>query len=755
MNDPQNRSGQAEDAGSVQTGLQPMNRSNPGISSNYADPYQSGRSDSSSEGMNFLKFLQILLRRWSTVVLLTILGLLFGVLYIQLAPPVYKARAELEMSVRRPKVINNDAVFDDTNSGRDTDVIFNTRFAKFKSPAMEKLATKHYIERYGELKRTPNGLDVGRYSLASWIREDVNWSKDPEANIVRVSYESTDPEFAAQLVNVLGHCAGVLMMQENQALSDEAVRWLISQVDEQRLSLEEVEKQLAALREELQLDALQQRKTTLGQSLVSVSQEKENLISQLASRKTVYDFVSGLRDTDPDLEMLPTGLPKEEQLNELIRVWRAANNELALASSRYTEMHPEYRKAAEKEVRSRERLDQFITLSSMAVKNEIELMEKQVEQVDQRIIAMKSEAIELEQQLVLGMQKIQRVERKRDAADNTYQSMLRRMEEARLSADENMAYTKVIRNAEVPRIPIRPRKIRVLIFAILFGGVAGCGLAIIMEFWMDRVSSVNDLKMIGLNVLGTIPPQKKIDSRGELATIGLRDKFNHLVEIFAGINSLISSGKHVDSTQAILICSVMPGEGKSVSACNLAISSALNGMRTLLIDGDLRRPQLNNIFSIDEQHPSLLEWLSNGEGKLSHEQLVSSGIVENLDVITSRPLKHINPAELLGRNQLAELLIWARENYDRVIIDSPPLGPVGDAQVLANLADTVIMVSRQGVTRRRALRFAVSRFDEIGAPIFGCIANDVKHSLFGMFGGAEGYGYTYGFTGNYKTYGGE
>jgi capsular exopolysaccharide synthesis family protein len=343
------------------------------------------------------------------------------------------------------------------------------------------------------------------------------------------------------------------------------------------------------------------------------------------------------------------------------------------------------------------------------------------------------------------------VERKRDAADNAYQGMLRRMDEARLSADENMAYTKVIREAAVPRVPVSPRKPRVLAAALFLGLLMGSLIAIVMEFWMDKVSSVNDLEAFGLNVLGIIPSQKKVDSRGELATIGLRDNFNHLVEIFAGINALMTSDNFIDQTQVVLMCSVMPGEGKTISSCNLAISSALNGSRTLLIDGDLRRPQLANIFDIDESHPSLLEWLSGDEKSLNHEQLVTRGVIKNLDLISSRPLKEINPAELLGRGRLAELLKWGREHYDQIIIDSPPRGPVGDAQALANLVDSIIVVARIGVTRRRALRLTLSRFNEIGAPVFGCIANDVRHSLAGMFGGGDGY--TYGYGGSYQSYG--
>ncbi|MCF7863815.1 MAG: polysaccharide biosynthesis tyrosine autokinase [Kiritimatiellales bacterium] len=699
-----------------------------------------------------MNLLRIVLRQWKTVLLLALLGGLAGVLYTQFSTPIFVADAELEMSVRRPRVINNDAVFEDNNGGRDADAIFNTRFAKFKSPAMERLAAQEFLKQRPEKTTSKSGSEIGPYTLASWIQH-VSWYKDPSANIVHVSFENSDPEFAAKLVNVLTYCAGVLMIQENQALSDEAVKWLITQADEQRDSLEEVERQLANIRNELRLDSLEQRKAALGQSLVSVSQEKETLISKLASRKTIYNFISGLKDTDPNLEMLPSGLPKEEQLNELILAWRTANNELLNIADRYTDIHPEYRKAAENERRARGRLEQFIDLASKSVLNEIDLLEKQVKQVDERIDTVKSEALELDQLLESGTQRLQSLERKRDAADDAYQTMLKRMEEARLSADENMAYTKVIREASVPRIPVRPRKIRAIALSVFLGVLAGSVLSILIAFWTDKIASVNDLKALKLNILGTIPSQKKMISREDLATIGLRDRFSHIVEIFAGINALISSGKYVDLTKVILISSVMPGEGKTVSACNLAISSALNGSRTLLIDADLRRPQLVNVFGISAEHPSLLEWLSNGENSFRHDQLVSAGIIENLDVITSRHLQDINPAELLGRGRLAELINWAREHYDRVIIDSPPLGPVGDAHVLANQSDSIIMVSRIGKTRRRGLKFALARFNEIDAYVLGCIANDVPHSLSGLFGGAEGYGYGYGYGGNYKSYG--
>ncbi len=711
--------------------------------------YGTGKGGGSGSEPGGKTMLRIVINRWPMVVLLAILGAVGGIFYAQVATPIYKVTAEIEMNVRRPKVINSDAVYEDPNAPRDTDIIFNTRFAKFRSPAMETLAAKEYMELYPEQTKTSDGLPISRYSLSRWVR-DVNWYKDPTANIVYVSYSASDPEFAAQLVNVLTRCAGQLMMRENQAQSDEAVKWLVSQAKEQRENLEDLELSLANLRDEIQIDSLEQRKAELGQALVTVSEEKEASVSQLNERTSIFDFVSNLRDNDPNLEMLPSGLPKEKELDELIRSWRLANDELLRVADRYKPIHPEYKKAAEIEARAQERLNQFIEMSEKAVQNEIQLLRTQIEQTESRVVSMKAEAVLLEKEIAAGLRQLQRLERDRDATSDSLQAILRRMEEARLSADENMAFTKVIRSASVPRVPVSPRKPRLAVMGAALGFVFGSLLTIVMAFWTDKIGTVADLKALNLNVMASIPTQKKVDSRGQLATIGLRDKFSPMVEVFAGINSVLTSKKYREQTRAMLICSVGPGEGKTISACNLAISFALNGSKTLLIDGDLRRPQLGNVFQVGEDRPSLLDWL-NEPGDRGCDQLISASIIENLDVITSRPHGQINPAELLGRGQVAELLTWAREHYDRVLIDTPPIGPVGDAQVLANLVDGVIMVARIGKTKRRAIKFAVTRFEEIDAPIFGWIANDVSHSLAGMFGGAEGYGFSYGY-GGYKAY---
>lgn len=746
-----NRHETANGNGTAKNGLIPVTEHDPiyhgrphyyGSAAYYGEGYGSAVDQ---DGIDLMKLVRIVLRRWKTVLLLAIIGTLGSILYTQKATPVYRAEAELEMSVRRPKIISTEAVYEERYL--DSDTIINTRFAKFRSPAMEQLAVEEYLVRYPD-----SGADAAQ--LGDTVRRRVEWRKDKKSNIVRISMDSTDPLFAAQMVNVLSYCAGELMVKENQASSDGAVKWLGDQVEEKRAALEKVEEELTADRQTSQLDALRQSKVAQGESLNALTQEKTELESQLAIRNTIAEFIRELKDSKQDLETLPPGLPKEEELKELTSRWRAADEELKQMATLYTPQHPEYQNAKLVESRARERLDSFVTISFTAVQNEVLLLERQIGQLNRRIEGLKTSTVLLEQKLATGEQRLRRLDRKYEAADYAYQALLKRMEEARLSADETTAYTKVIRDAAVPRVPVYPRKGRAWAIGIMLGLLLGAGLAFLMEFWADEITRVGDLEGFGLNILGIIPSQKNVESRGDLAKIGLTDKFSLIFEIFAGVNALISSDKYRDRTKVMLICSVLPAEGKTIVACNLAISAALNESRTLLIDADLRRPRLAKIFGIDENHPSLLEWLSTGNDALDFDHLVSRGILDHLDVITSRQLHDINPAELLGRGRLAELISWAREHYDRVIIDSPPSGLVGDSQVLANCADSVIVVSRLGKTRRRALKYALGRFAELDTPVLGCIANDVPHSLAGMFGGGGGYGYGYGgYGGGYKSYG--
>ena len=651
----------------------------------------------------------------------------------------------MEMSVRQPKVVNSQAVYDDSGGSRDRSSIINTRFAEFRSPAMERMATAEYQKRYPEEKRSGE-------SLAKSVRQ-VEWSQDKKANIIWVAAYSSEPKFAAQLANVLADCAGFLMIEKNKKQSDSAVQWLEVQVKAKRDLLDDVVSRKADLRKKLKLDSLNQQKLEISEALGQAAREISVARVEFEQLSTISAFMAELFELDSiDYDRLPAGLPRQDELNGLISRWRGVRYALEEARERYTEAHPDVVSLREDLARECARIDQFLNASSDALEKQIALLKRQIDQQEKSTREQKSKLVELEQKVVSGEIQLQRLENEFEVADNLYRSMLKRIEDARVSADENTAFTNIIREASVPKYPSSPNRGRILIFGALLGLFGGAVLVLLVEFWCDKVMLVGDLKDMGLNVLGIVPHQKDVQKRSDLATIGLNDRFSHVFEVFCGINTLVSSSRYAGYSHVVLVGSIMPEEGKTISSCNMAISAAMNGTRTLLIDGDLRRPRLAKLFGIGDEHGSLKEWLSSENDNLDLEHLVCSDVHENLDLIISRACLNTNPAELMGRARLRKLLVWARENYDRVIIDSPPMGLVGDTQALANLVDSMIVVSRLQKTKKRILKHSLERLGEMDIRVLGCIANDVPHSLAGKFqGGAYGYmGYS-----SYRSYGQE
>jgi capsular exopolysaccharide synthesis family protein len=207
----------------------------------------------------------------------------------------------------------------------------------------------------------------------------------------------------------------------------------------------------------------------------------------------------------------------------------------------------------------------------------------------------------------------------------------------------------------------------------------------------------------------------------------------------------------------IVVTSAFPGEGKTTTTVNTAIAFAQRGERVLLVDADLRRGSLDRVFKLDDKSFGLSTVLAN---PAAYSDLASPlPDLPMLRVLPTGP-RPPNPAEMLSSNRMEEQLRqWAKE-YDRVIIDTAPVLAVSDTQAMAAMADTVILVARAGMTRKRALIRARDLLWRINAPIAGVVVNDVDMRLenfytyrYGMYGYNYGYGYRYAPKGSDIAYG--
>jgi capsular exopolysaccharide synthesis family protein len=195
----------------------------------------------------------------------------------------------------------------------------------------------------------------------------------------------------------------------------------------------------------------------------------------------------------------------------------------------------------------------------------------------------------------------------------------------------------------------------------------------------------------------------------------------------------------------VLVTSTAPGEGKTVTASNLAIASARSGRRTLLVDLDLRRPRVAAVFGLDGRDRELREALRDQRVE-QFQKLPMPTKCPGLDIIATRGALHLSPAEIVGSPSVRRFFEWAENAYDRVIIDSPPFGLVSDSAVLGTLAGAVILVCRPNQSRKRALQYAARHFQNVGANVIGVVANDVEtdkgfffssFSYYGVYGAEQ------------------
>lgn len=318
---------------------------------------------------------------------------------------------------------------------------------------------------------------------------------------------------------------------------------------------------------------------------------------------------------------------------------------------------------------------------------------------------------------------------------NTYATLIQSYEQLRLTAAQTADNAILFEAAEVPREPVRPRKLLNATLAGVIGAMLAVGAVFLIEYLDDTVKTPDEVaQLTGLSTLGAIG---RMTSEEELVT--LRNPLSPVSEAFRLLRTNIRYAGVDRPLRLLLVTSPTPVEGKSFVVANLAVAMAQAGIRVVVVDADLRRPRQHRIFGV---HPregltgSLLEGTTNG--RLQQTE------VEGLMLLPGggRPP---NPAELLASRRMRELLEELAGQADVMLIDSPPVLPVADAVELARDVDGVLMVVQAGGTERAALQQAVKALEQVEANVIGVVINFIPTRRGGYYGYYYGYYYHEGY----------
>jgi capsular exopolysaccharide synthesis family protein len=311
---------------------------------------------------------------------------------------------------------------------------------------------------------------------------------------------------------------------------------------------------------------------------------------------------------------------------------------------------------------------------------------------------------------------------RRQALVNQLTNFNTTLDQLRVDTSLRTGGVAIVRSATVPTAPIEPTPARTTVLAAVVGLLIGLGAAFLLDYLDDKVRSENDLEVLVEHpVLAVVPIDPPPDNR----PIAISEPGHVAVEAYRGLRTNVQFLGLDQPISVIQITSSMAGEGKTTTSANLAVVLAQAGHRVALVDADLRRPRIHDVFDVP-QAPGFTDLLLGAEAKtLVNFVEVEAG--SRLSVYTSGAVPS-NPSELLSGRRTRQLLAEMGAHYDYVIVDSAPILPVSDSVALAGAVDGVIVVAQAGRVSDVNVAGTVERLSRVSAPVLGLVLNQASKS---------------------------
>lgn len=539
--------------------------------------------------------------------------------------------------------------------------------------------------------------------------------------MINIGFTHPYPEIAARVANLFADEFINYNLTLNIDTAMKFVEDLRIRADQQKDRVEELELKLAEYRERKNAVSLDSQENIAGAQLQRLNEIKltnKNLNDQFETR---WNQIETYRKEGRDLWEL-TFIAEQPRVSELLGQISSVKIEISSQSKRYREKHPVM-------IQLLQRLQESESELKLAVQNSVDKIyasyteaKSNFELASQRLAEKEAELIQLSKVKV----EYNSLQRELDVQQGFLEALISRMTQQKAEVNVKNANARIV-DAAFPPSPDQysSPNIAMNLAAGFFGGLAvGTALVFAVAFLDDRVKSAFDIEAsVGLPLLGVVPRIKKLDSNSKAQAVA-SNADHHVTEAFRTIHSALKLNEESRNAKVIVTTSTIPSEGKSFVSSNMSLTFANHGEKTLLLDGDLRLPnvarslQLANDFGI----------LDHIEKDVSLDEVIIKEVYPNLDVLPSGG-KSKNPTQVLNSAKFEAMLAQLRERYDRIIIDCPPLAAVSDTLNILPIVDGVLYVVKFNTVKRRAAQVNVRRLWESNTPVFGAILNNIASSL--------------------------
>jgi len=657
------------------------------------------------EEISLRDYLRVILkRRWMVASVFVILVTTVTI-HSFIMEPIFQATTQILIEKENPNVVNIEEVLGVNTSGQD---YYQTQYEILKSKSLALKTIKALnLKESPEFVYPQKGFSLRAVlsSVLGWIKEvtssaerlkDQNFNPDKEYNrliaaylgrlkvepirnsrLVNVSIEGRIPGEITRIINTHAQLYIKSNLERKFSASEDAVSWLTARIKEEKKKLEQTEDALQNYREKEELASidLEERQGIILQSLNDLNAALTEAKTERMEKENLFSELKRLSKNPEMIESMPAVVS-----NSLIQALKAQYVALAgeyyKLSKKYGPEHPNMVSLSSELRGIKEKISQEIQKIAQSIETEYKVASAKEKSILKAMDDQKKEALELNQKQI----EYNVLKREMDVNRSLYESLIKRVKEASLTEGLEVTNIMVMDPARVPDHPVKPRKGLNILLAIIVGLTLGVGLAFFFEYLDNTLNIPEDveryLKVPLLGVVGRFKHDPANPAKKEI--IAHSEPKSNIAEGFRTIRTNLTFSCPDIEKKRFIITSALPEEGKSVAAANLAISFAQMGKRVLLLDADLRKPRIHNLFNL-ERSSGLSDFLAGRESSFKKTE------IPGLTVITAGAIPP-NPAELLGSKKMSDLIEKTRGNFDTIILDSPPLLSVTDAAELAPLS---------------------------------------------------------------------
>jgi capsular exopolysaccharide synthesis family protein len=714
------------------------------------DPYPSAQTVHATD------YLRILYKRRWTAGLAFLVVFVLGAVNTLKKTPLYEASAQLliEKDARRPTSLNT--VLSDQDAWSDED-FYQTQYRILQSrqlalKAVESLGwnrpvasaaanatpvnrglVSSLIDRVSALVGAPKKIDpppadetTAQSATIDEFLGGLQVAALRNTHLVDVRYLSPDPMRAAQAANAVARMYRQHTLDARLLASKEATDYLTQQLEEQKTKVEASDRALQDYKETHDAVSLDAPQNIVVTKLADLSAQLTSATTVRLEKEAAYHTLVQLQESGErsKLEAFPAIMANAD-IQKL-------KTEVRTLDSRRTELKA--RGVGEKNpdmIAANGAYDQKTAQLQIEIDKSVDAVRNDYLTAKGREDSLKA-ALETQKSVALGLDRkgIEYESLKRDAASNRqlYENLMARAKETGVSGQFTGSSIEIVDPAEIPREPILPKTSRDLMVALLAGCLAALGLAFGFEYLDNRIRTPDELtSQLGLTFLGLVPVVSAKDA-GQDSPMITSDAPSTFSEAVRAIRTAVIFSSAAEGARSVVVTSTAPSEGKTVVSTNLAAALAQADQRTLIVDGDMRKPRVHDVFA-RSQEPGLSNVLV---GTAELHEAIKPTPVKNLFLL---PAGHLppNPAELLGSVRYAQLMDNLQHQFDWIVIDAPPVMAVTDAAVIANRATGVVFVVGAEMTPKRTARAAIDQLIAAKARFIGGVLNRVhveRHSYY-------------------------